>query len=224
MIVRFFATAVFLIPPAFCQTFPLDSAAGMALRKVKVEPVTHKSRQALRVTEVASDASAGIEDNLAILTKTAFGDGTIEIDLAGEPGPGAAGQARGFVGVAFRVAEDASKFECFYLRPTNGRADDQVRRNHSTQYVSFPEFPWFRLRKEAPEKYESYVDLAPGAWTRVKIVARGDKARLFVHGAEQPALVVNDLKHGSSKGAVALWIGPGTVAHFADLKIASTLD
>lgn len=224
MISRLFGAVVFLLSPAFSQTFPLDSTAGITLRKVKAEPVTYKSRQALRVTEVASGVSQGVEDSLAILTKTAFGDGTIEIDLAGEPSPGASGQARGFLGIAFRVAENASKFECFYLRPTNGRADDQVRRNHSAQYMSFPEFPWFRFRKEAPEKYESYVDLVPGTWTKVKIVVRGDKARLFVHGAEQPALVVNDLKHGVSKGAVALWIGPGTVAHFANLKIAPTLD
>jgi hypothetical protein len=27
-----------------------------------------------------------------------------------------------------------------YIRPTNGRADDQVRRNHSTQYISMPEY------------------------------------------------------------------------------------
>jgi hypothetical protein len=42
-----------------------------------------------------------------------------------------------YIGVAFRVnlnaAKDAAKYECFCLRPTNGRADDQVRRNHSTQ-------------------------------------------------------------------------------------------
>ena len=64
------------------------------------------------------------------------------------------------------------------------------------------------------------VDLVPGEWTPVKITVQGDKAKLFVHGSEQPTLVVNDLKNGTTKGAVALWIGPGTVAHFANLKIA----
>jgi hypothetical protein len=34
-------------------------------------------------------------------------------------------------------------------------------------------------------------------------------------------LVVNDVKSGASaKGAVALWIGVGTVAHFRDLVVA----
>ena len=84
--------------------------------------------------------------------------------------------ARGFTGVAFRISPDAAKFELFYLRPTNGRADDQERRNHSAQYDSFPDYPWFRLRKETPGKYESYVDLVPGEWTKVKISVSGVKA------------------------------------------------
>jgi hypothetical protein len=71
-----------------------------------------------------------------------------------------------------------------------------------------------------PEKYESYADLVPGEWTKVKIQVQGVKARLFVHGAEQPALVINDLKLGTARGAVALWIGPGTEGYFANLRIA----
>jgi hypothetical protein len=71
---------------------------------------------------------------LVILNKTEFRDGTIEIELTGEPSPTAKSTApRGFVGMAFRVnldaAKDVAKYECSYLRPTNGRADDQVRRN-----------------------------------------------------------------------------------------------
>lgn len=200
------------------QTIPLDSLDGIQLRNVKAEPVSFKGRQALRVTGAA--AGEGAEDRLAILPKTQIQDGTIEIDLAGEPGAGAAQAARGFVGVAFRIAPDVSRFECFYLRPTNGRAEDQVRRNHSAQYFSFPDFPWHRLRKEEPERYETYVDLVPGEWTKVKIEVRDDRARLYVHGAAQPTLLVNDLKLEGAKGAVGLWIGPGTVAHFSNLRIA----
>ena len=126
---------------------------------------------------------------------------------------------RGFIGVAFRVSPNAERFEYFYLRPDNGRAADQVRRNHSTQYASHPDFPWPRLRKEFPEKYESYVDLELGVWTPLRIVVSGATARLFVHGAAQPSLVVNDLKHGASEGAVALWIGPGTEGFFSNLRV-----
>ena len=52
------------------------------------------------------------------------------------------------------------------------------------------------------------------------IEVRGERARLFVHDGAQPALIVNDLKSGASaKGAVALWLGPGTIAHFRSLTI-----
>lgn len=187
---------------------------------VKVESVTFKGRQAMRVSDVAP-ADAGDAGRLAVLDTLQFRDGVIEIDLAGEPGANAPEAARGFVGIAFRVTPDRSRFECFYLRPTNGRADDQVRRNHSVQYISVPGFPWPRLRTEFPEKYESYADLAPGEWTKVRIEVRGEKARLYVGGAEQPALVVNDLKQPVSSGGIALWLDRGTVAHFADLRVSN---
>jgi hypothetical protein len=204
-------------------TISLDNLEELQPRHVKMEQVTYKGRKALRAADAApANVSDGIQ--LVMLKKSDFQDGVIEIELAGEPGATAGSGARGFVGVAFRVnldaAKDEVKYECFYLRPTNGRADDQVRRNHSTQYISHPEFPWQRLRKEFPEKYESYVDLVPGEWTKVKIEVRGDKARLFVHDAPHPVLVVNDLKQGAGRGQIALWVGAGTVAHFANLRLS----
>jgi hypothetical protein len=204
------------------RTIPLDVPSELQYRNVKAERVTYKGRPALRVTDSAA-ANVPDGERLVILNKTDFEDGVIEIELTGEPGATAGEGARGFVGVAFRVsagsAKDDLKYECFYLRPANGRADDQVRRNHSIQYISFPEFPWQRLRKEFPEKYESYVDLVPGEWTKMKVEVQGDKARLYVHDAPQPVLVVNDLKRGQSHGQIALWIDPGTVAHFANLRV-----
>jgi hypothetical protein len=142
------------------------------------------------------------------------------VDVAGQPAAGAGGGARGFIGIAFRLQEDG-KYEYIYLRPTNGRADDQVRRNHSTQYSSHPDYDFARLRKEAPEKYESYVDLEPGVWTKFRIEVQGNTARLYVHGSEQPCLIINDLKLPPKEGGVALWVGPGTEGYFSNLKITA---
>jgi hypothetical protein len=48
----------------------------------------------------------------------------------------------------------------------------------------------------------------------------GERARLYVHGNEQPTLIVNDVKSGAdASGCVALWLEPGTVAHFRNLTI-----
>lgn len=86
---------------------------------------------------------------------------------------------------------------------------------------SFPDWPWQRTRQETPGLYESYVYLQPGVWTKVRIVVNGAKARLYVQGAEQACLTVNDLKLGTAKGSIGLWVGPGTEGYFADLRLTS---
>jgi DNA-binding winged helix-turn-helix (wHTH) protein len=83
-----------------------------------------------------------------------------------------------------------------------------------------PASTWSRLRRETPSKYESYVDLVPNNWTKIRIEVRGEQARLYVHEQQQPTLIVNDVKSGlNRKRVVALWIGPGTVAHFRNLTV-----
>jgi hypothetical protein len=119
----------------------------------------------------------------------------------------------------FRTQAHGARGENFYLRPTNGRADDQLRRNHSVQYESVPDYPWHRLRKEHPGVYESYADLQAGPWTRMKIVVSGSKAQLYVNGADQPSLIVNDLKLGETRGQIALWAHSTTDGYFSNLKI-----
>ena len=50
---------------------------------------------------------------------------------------------------------------------------DQLRRNRSTQYFSYPGYDFDRLRREAPGQYESYVDLEVGEWTHLRIEVAG---------------------------------------------------
>lgn len=199
-------------------TFRLDSLNGLEAVHAKTELATYRGRKALRLVPVPQ-AENGDDTMLAILKASDFKDGVIEAEIAGSPRPGAPSDARGFVGIAFRVQPGASHYECFYIRPTNGRAGDQLRRNHSTQYVSFPDYPWFRLRKEEPGVYESYVDVESGAWTKLKIVVTAVQARLYVNGAEQSALIVNDLKLGVTHGQVALWADSTTDAYFSNVRI-----
>lgn len=209
-----------LLSAAACaaQTFLLDSMEGLSTRRVAAAVAEHKGKKGVRVTEPPGQTGEN-EDRVVLLPVKDFESGVIEAEISGEPGPGAAGGARGFVGIAFRVSDTPNKFDAFYLRPTNGRADDQVRRNHSAQYISHPQYTWSLLREKEPKKYESYVDLVPGEWTRVRIEVDGVKAKLFVHGASQPTLIVNDLKQGAWKGQVGLWIGPGTIGHFRNVKV-----
>jgi len=187
---------------------------------VNLQAVTYKGKDAIRMTGLKKTRYT---HELAILQNSSFTNGTIEVELSGDRLPDSDTSNRGFAGIAFRVegADSLRKFECFYLRPANGRAEDQLRRNHSTQYTSEPEYTWQRLRKENPGVYESYADLVPGEWTKVKIVVKDRYARLYVNDAAEPCLIVNDLKKGVSTGAIALWIGVGTEAYFRNLRITN---
>jgi len=215
------------------QQFPLTSLEGLDILNIKAQAGAYRGTRAVRLldsrtgtqpnmTNGRAVGKVGGQEGIAILTGSEFEDGIIEAVIAGTPRAGSdVSTARGFVGVAFRVQKDAARFECFYIRPTNGRADDQLRRNHSTQYISSPDFPWEKLRTENPGVYESYCDLEAGAWTRVKIVVSGVEARLFVNDAAQPCLIVKDLKLGKTKGQVGLWIGADTDGWFSNVKVTT---
>jgi hypothetical protein len=224
---------------------PLDSMDGLDVQgisdkganpvKIQANVANYRGRRAVRIVNDDGPAGTGSGGQVLAIVKTSdFKDGVIEAEVAGFPREGAKPGTRGFIGIAFRVQDQSSrvgqvgqvervehdeKFEAFYLRMTNGRADNQLQRNHSAQYVSEPDFPWNRLREENPGLYESYVDLSAGAWTRIRIVVAGTKAQLYVNGADQPCLIVNDLKLGETHGMVALWTGSDTEAYFSNLKI-----
>ena len=238
-----------LLAQASAEQLALDSTDGLELVNVIAEPATLEGRKGIRITadpavveaaakrrrEAVEAARARGEEpprgpgaferfrtsHLAIIEGSDFGNGTIELELAGQPQPGSQGGARGFVGLAWRL-KDSKTYDCFYLRPTNGRAEDQVRRNHSVQYISHPEWTWFRFRSETPSKYETYADIVPAQWIPVKIVVSGEKARIHVNGAEQPTLIVNDVKSGAeAAGKIALWMEGSTVAHYRNLRITA---
>jgi hypothetical protein len=195
----------------------LTSTEGVDIVDGKAEIVDYKGRRAMHLNPVLN---AGDDDStLAIFPMLDFHDGVIEVDVAGSPRPGSPESSRGFIGIAFRLQEHGAKGEYFYLRPTNARSDDQLRRNHTVQYVSTPDYPWERLRKETPGVYESYADMETGAWTHMKILVSGIRASLYVNGAAQPCLIVNDLKLRDLHGPIALWSHSTTDGYFSNLKM-----
>jgi len=210
----------------------LSTTEGLRTLNTAVESVTFKGKPGVRVT-VSPELGRRPEylnftlqpEQLVRIEGLEFSNGTIEAEIAGAPAEAAFTGARGFVGIAFRLREDRAKdslqtYDAFYLRPTNGRVDDQERRNHTAQYISHPSWTWNRLRTETPSKYEAYVDITPDTWTPIRIEVDGTKARLYVNGQSQPTLIVNDVKSGpTATGAIALWIGPGTVGHFRNLVV-----
>lgn len=159
------------------------------------------------------------EPTYAKLKGLDFENGMIEVDVYSKLLKDAPNYARGFIGVAFRINADDTRYESIYIRPTNGRCDDQVRRNHAVQYYAYPDHKFNTLRATSPEKYESYADMGLEEWIKMKIVVNGTKAELYLNHSKHPVLVVNDLKNGNRSGAVALWSEIGTDAYFKNLKI-----
>lgn len=207
-----------IAPKVFSQQIPLE-ISHFTPYGVNIKKEVYKGTESF-VIEQTKATDSNQKYTFARLNNLDFHNGTIELSITGELNKNPVEGARGFVGVAFRVKEDTSKYEIFYIRPTNGRAEDQVRRNHATQYVSYPDYPWQKLRKEFPEKYEAYTDLQVGEWTKIKIEVEDKYAKLYVNGASQPTLIVNDLKQGKDlRGSIGLWLDISTVAHFTNIKI-----
>ena len=99
------------------------------------------------------DAQSG--DGVAWLKTIEVANGIIEVDIKGTDVRG-----RSFVGIAFRGVDERT-FDAVYFRPFNFRSDDPVRKGHSVQYVSHPDYTWRRLREEHPEKFENPVTPIP---------------------------------------------------------------
>jgi hypothetical protein len=200
-----------LIGTAYGAEVPLSN---LSFTNANGQATTYHGSAALKMT-----TKDGTHEGMAKIPGIRFLDGTIDIDVSGAPVKGADESARGFIGVIFRQQNNSKPFEIIYLRPTNGRAEDQLRRNHSVQYCSDPDWPWERLRKESPGVYESYADMQAGEWTHMRIVVKGRDAALYLNHAEQPCLIVHDLKLDPAEGGVALWIGSDTEGYFRHLKI-----
>ena len=203
---------------SYSQTIKLDSNRLEAVNvSMSIEKL--KGKQVIKVFKDSSVKEFD-EPTFVRIKGTDFKNGTIEVKVLSRLLKNAPEFARGFIGIAFHINDSNSKYESIYIRPTNARADDQVRRNHSIQYYSYPDYKFDRLRKESPERYESYADMEMNKWITLRIEVKAAQAKLFINKNEQPSLVVNDLKHGANvSGAIALWVETGTEGFFSDLKI-----
>lgn len=212
---------LFAVESIYSQRINLDKH-HLIPNNVYMEINNLKGKNIVRVIKDSTVKQAD-EPTFVCVKNTNFKNGIIEVEVLSRLLPTASPTDRGFIGLAFRINDTNSRFESIYIRPTNGRAEDQVRRNHSIQYFSFPDYKYERLRKENPEKYESYADMGLNEWIKMKIEVEGSQARLFLNKDKHPSLIVNDLKQGADgSGAVGLFVDVGTDGYFRNLKITSS--
>jgi hypothetical protein len=169
-------------------------------------PLTDGARVGLRL-----DSAAG--HGVAWIVGSDFATGTIEADIRGKDV-----LQRSFVGIAFAGAND-STYELVYLRPFNFRAADSTRRAHAIQYVADPDYPWPRLRREYPGRYEKPLIPAPDptAWVHLRLVVSQADVRAYVDGGSAPSLVVERLRPGA-RGRIGLWVGTQSDGDFASVR------
>ena len=144
------------------------------------------------VVKVIKDSSVKVLDEPTFIkvNEIDFKNGTIEVKVMNRLLKNAPEFARGFIGIAFRINNSNTKYESIYIRPVNARVGDQVRRNHSIQYYSYPDYKFDRLRKESPERYEFYSDIEMNKWITMRIEVKGTQAKLFLDKNKQPSLIV----------------------------------
>jgi hypothetical protein len=195
------------------QSFALTSTNDLQVSGGNADAVEYQGRKAVRLTATKDG------EVFAFVKGIQFQDGIIEVDIATKITTPPGVRMPGFTGIAFRARPDASHYEMLYLRPKNSLSEDQAMRNHSVQYVAAPGFDWYKLRREWPWIYESWADLQPDVWTKVKIEVHGRSAKLYIDGADKPSLVVNGLKGEDLQGSIALWGDSREEAYFSNLRI-----
>lgn len=177
------------------------------LNKRTVSRLTDGARRGIRFSEAEGEGPAYLDG-------VTLANGTIEVDIRGKDV-----QGQSFVGVAFHGV-DAVTYDAIYFRPFNFKTDDAARRLRAVQYISHPVHPWQKLRAETPNKYEKPVNPVPdpNGWFRARVVIAAPKVSVFVDGATEPCLVVDQLSDRKT-GHVGLWVGNTSGGDFANLRI-----
>ena len=145
-----------------------------------------------------------IDNGVALLRDSSFGDGTIEFDVALH------GHAS-FAGVAFRALSE-DDYELIYLRPHLSRRPDALQ--YTPIYNGSEAWQLY-----SGPGYTAEAELPLNRWLHVKLVVSGYAARLFVDGAANPQLTLTSLRRPWTRGMIGLWGSLGG-ANFSNVVVS----
>ena len=134
-----------------------------------------------------------------------FENGVIEFDLfiTGK---------RSYPGLRFR-AQSRENAENVYIRPhVAGFSQDAL------QYTPIfnNEACWQLYNGDG---FTSGINMPLNKWVHFKLEVSGSRARVYLSGSKIPVLKIDQLKHGISKGGIALIAPPDGTAYFSNFKI-----
>lgn len=155
-----------------------------------------------------------------LLSMEDFENGSIEVMMYSQlQKPAPYSGIAGFIGMLFRIPDNDSSFESIYVRPKVGRVNNQLFRNHTVQYISYPHYKFDTLRKIAPFRYEGSAPVALNEWIKMRIEVNGETAEMFINDAKYSTFVVDKLLGVTKKGGIGLYVDIGTIGYFKNLKV-----
>jgi len=170
------------------------------------------------ITIVKDGAYNGVSlKGIAWLKGVTFSTGSIDIDLRGRDVV-----QQSFLGIAFHGI-DTTTYDAVYFRPFNFQSTDTLRGKHMVEYISEPDYPWYRLRKEHPLEYENGITTPPlaAAWFHAHIVVGENEIRVYVNRSRIPSLIVKKL-NTRNDGLIGLWTDSLALnGDFANLEISA---
>jgi hypothetical protein len=159
------------------------------------------------------DKRALSQNDIVWLKDSRFSTGTIEVDLKGKNV-----FQQSFLGIAFHGI-DTTTYDAIYFRPFNFQSADTLRKKHTVQYISQPDYTWEKLRNEHPLIYENAVNPFPQAkdWFHARIIVGKDSITVYVNHSPKASLKVKKLNN-SNNGMIGLW-NFGLDGDFANLVV-----
>jgi len=141
---------------------------------------------------------------MAFLKDVEFENGVVEVDLAFKEGTI-------FPTIIFHQQDEAN-YEEFYVRPHKSGKPDALQYTPVFNGLS----AWQLYYGEGCTNAWTF---SPNEWVHIKLEIAGTQARVFIGESKTPALVINDLRLGRTRGGLGLKVtGPIGVAYFADFK------
>ncbi len=148
---------------------------------------------------------------MAYLKDVEFENGIIEVDIA-------VTRSRSYPGINFRI-QSIRDFERFYVRShrTNGLFADALQYTPSINGVA----GW---QLYSGDGFTAAADVPYDQWVTIRIEISGTQARVFIGDSEEPALEIDQLKHGISRGSIGLNGPPDGTAYFSNFRFESRDD
>ena len=143
--------------------------------------------------EVAERLNRTCLSGAALLKDVEFENGVIEVDIAVDG-------SRSYPGLIFRVQDDGN-YERFYVRPHRaGLYPDALQYTPVFNGVA----GWQLYNGDG---FTAGADVPTDEWVHLRMEVMGSQARVYLGDAGDPALEIDDLKHGISSGGIGV-LGP----------------